>query len=134
MKWSIQTVKKYLNIDYILKMNIALIFFIIAIVIILLFSKNIHETFFETYIPVNNPKQFLEECKTITKESNNIQNFLKSDGCTQDNITNLKMSNRDLINKQLSCKDLVTKEIVIGLDKSSWCDRVNQIDETQIIK
>lgn len=114
-------------------MNIAFMLFIVSIMIIIFFGESIQETFIETFIPVDEPKQFLENCKVLTRDSSNVQSLLNLDGCKQDPLLDISMGNRDAINKKMYCKDLVSKEIVLGLDSSSWCNRVSQVDREQIV-
>ncbi len=108
------------------------ILFMISIVIIFLFSGSIQESFIETFIPVTEPKQFIENCKIFVKNNNDVQNLLKVDGCNKDPISDISLATREAINKKISCKDLVSKEIVLNIDGSTWCDRVSQLDREQV--
>jgi hypothetical protein len=38
-----------------------------------------------------------------------------------------------LINKKLSCKNLTDKNIMLGTEQPSWCDRVGQVERAGIL-
>jgi hypothetical protein len=105
-------------------MKFAFMMFIFSILIIFLFGNNIQETFVETFVPLVEPQQFIDNCKSISKESLNIKNLLKIDGCNTDPSLDLTLKNRDYINKKINCANLVSKDIALTFDNTSYCSGI----------
>ena len=111
-------------------MNQTLLIILIIAVIAYIFLDNIKETFYETFMP-HDPSYFIDSCRKLTKEKNQVNN-LAAIYCNKNyNIKNSK--NKDTINTNINCNDLNAKQIMLENEQPSWCSKVTP-EQLQLIE
>jgi hypothetical protein len=101
-------------------MEISDILLLIALIIIIVFSSNLTETFAETFMP-DQTQVYLDACKKLVNDSVNVDTLATS--YCGPNAHTPNESNRDNINISTSCRDQVEKQIMIVHEVPSYCSR-----------
>jgi len=109
-------------------MNQTLLIILIIAVFIYIVLDNCKETFYETFMP-HDPSYYIESCKNLTKEKNQVNN-LETIFCNK----NSNLNSKDTINTNINCKDITSKKIVLTNEQPSWCSFVNPEQRSLIEK